>query len=154
MIDLNGMRALMIGVAISGLTAGCVTSGKYAELDASYRQSQAELADASARIGSLEGDLVSAADRGSELQGSLSEKERALSEKERALAENTRALAALRASEAQAAQRISEFQELTNKFRALVDAGKLRVSVINGRMVVQMQTDVLFRLGRGRCGVG
>ena len=60
------------------------------------------------------------------------------------------ALAGLRAREAQAAARIAQFQELTDKFRSLVDAWKLKVSMIRGRMVVQMQTDVLFGSGSAR----
>lgn len=138
-----GFVSGVAGVAILMVTSGCVSSGRYEELDAAYRASQSELAAASARIesmqgtiGSLEGDLESAADRGRALQGTLSEKERAL--------------AALRARQAQAADRIARFQELTEKFRALVDAGKLKVRMIRGRMVVQMQTDVLFGSGSAR----
>jgi chemotaxis protein MotB len=134
--------ALLASVVVL-TSVGCVTSGKYDALDAAYRQSQDELANANAKIstmsveiGSLEGDLILEAGERVALQGSLSEKERAL--------------ASLRAREAQAAARISQFQELTDKFRALVDAGKLKVSVIRGRMVVQMQTDVLFGSGSAR----
>lgn len=141
---MSASQSVLILTAVAVFASmGCVTSGKYEELDAAYRQSQSELADATAKVSSmgseidsLEGDLISAADRDSALQGSLSEKERAL--------------AALRARESQAAQRIAQFQELTDKFRALVDAGKLKVSMIRGRMVVQMQTDVLFGSGSAR----
>jgi chemotaxis protein MotB len=136
MTGLDGIRAIGVGIVIAGITTGCVGSGKYKDLDAAYRQSQTELAGASARIDVLEGDLVSAADRGTALEGTLSEKERAIE--------------ALRANEALAAQRIAAFQELTDKFSALVDAGMLKVSVVNGRMVVQMQTDVLFSSGSAR----
>ncbi len=141
---MNRCKGFLIAtIAIAVATTGCVTSSKYNELDEALRQSESELATARAQIGGLEGDLISAADRGSALEGSLSEKERALSE-------NARALAALKAQEAQAKQRISQFQQLTDKFSSLVDAGKLKVSMANGRMVVQMQTDVLFDSGSAR----
>lgn len=125
--------ALFLVPVVAG---GCVTSSKYEELDNAYRQAQTELNHANSKIQGLEGDLSAASDRGSALAGTLSEKERAL--------------AALKAQEAQAEQRISQFQELTDKFSSLVDAGKLKVSIINGRMVVQMQTDVLFGSGSAR----
>ena len=129
----KGIRAIGMTVVMVGISTGCVSSGKYENLDAALQRSQAELAEASTRIDGLEVDLATAADRDSALQGTISEKERALLE--------------LRARETQAAQRIAQFEELTNKFSALVDAGKLKVSVVNGRMVVQMQTDVLFSSG-------
>ena len=138
----------VVCVAVVSLlsSVGCVTAGKYTDLEAEYAKSQSELDSATSKIssmddeiGSLEGNLVSEADRMAALQGSLSEKERALSE--------------LRARETQAAARIEQFQELTDKFRALVDAGKLKVSMIRGRMVVQMQTDVLFGSGSASLSV-
>jgi chemotaxis protein MotB len=115
---------------------GCVSSGRFNELDSAHAKLQRELADARVQINSLEGSLESASSRGNELEGTLSEKERALAE--------------LRERERQAEQRIAQFQELTEKFRSLVDAGKLTVSVVDGRMVVQMQTDVLFGSGSAR----
>lgn len=118
------------------ISTGCVTSSKYDELSAEYQRSQAELETARQQIGGLQGDLTVASDQHSRLAGNLSEKERAL--------------AALKAQEVQAEQRIAQFQELTDKFKSLVDAGKLKVSMINGRMVVQMQTDVLFGSGSAR----
>jgi chemotaxis protein MotB len=128
--------SILASLVLLMLTTGCVASRKYDILDSAYRQTQAELDEAHTQIGGLEGELNRAANRGSELAGTLSEKDRAL--------------ASLRAQEAQAEQRISQFQELTDKFSSLVDAGKLTVSILNGRMVVHMQTDVLFRSGSAR----
>jgi chemotaxis protein MotB len=128
--------SILASLVLLMFTTGCVTSSKYDILDSAYRQTQAELDEAHTQIGGLKGELNRAANRGSELAGTLSEKERAL--------------ASLRAQEAQAEQRISQFQELTDKFSSLVDAGKLTVSILNGRMVVHMQTDVLFRSGSAR----
>ena len=129
-------RAKRLGVvATLGLLlgAGCVTSGTYEELVAKQNQTQQALEQARSRASSLESDLASATSRGSELAGTVEEKNRALAE--------------LRARQAQAQERIAKYGELTAKFRALVDAGKLKVSVVDGRLVVQMQTDVLFGSG-------
>lgn len=137
----NWMVCVVCAAAV--MSAGCVTSGKYDELESAYATSQSELDSAHSEIASLgaqmdilRGDLNTETDRMAALQGDLSEKERAL--------------ASLRAREAQKAARLAQFRELTEKFRALVDAGKLKVAVVRGRMVVQMQTDVLFGSGSAR----
>ncbi len=44
-------------------------------------------------------------------------------------------------------KRISEFKKLTEKFQSLINAGKLKVKLLNGRMVVVMSTDILFQSG-------
>jgi chemotaxis protein MotB len=51
---------------------------------------------------------------------------------------------------AESEKRIAEFQELTAKFKPLVDSGKLSVRVVNGRMVVALSTDILFPSGSAR----
>jgi len=134
----NATRASLIATlgALFLTTTGCVTSGKYDELDAAYQASQKSLASANSRINSLEGDLSSESENLAALQGNLSEKERALAE--------------LRDRQRQAAARIARFQELTDKVKSLVDAGKLKIAMVRGRMVVQMQTDVLFGSGSAR----
>lgn len=121
--------AVSLGMMTVLAGAGCVTKG-------TFEKSQASLSDAESRIGDLESQLAAASSRGAALEGTV--------------AENQRALAELRAREAQKAERIAAFRELTEKFSALVDAGKLSVKVVNGRMVVQMQTDVLFSSGSAK----
>ena len=44
----------------------------------------------------------------------------------------------------------SEFKRLTGKFRSLIDAGRLKVKMIEGRMVVVMSTDILFDSGSAK----
>jgi chemotaxis protein MotB len=53
------------------------------------------------------------------------------------LAERTRA----------AEQRVSQYQDLLSRFQSLIDAGQLSVSITDGRMVVQLATDILFASG-------
>jgi chemotaxis protein MotB len=42
---------------------------------------------------------------------------------------------------------VQEFRSLLARFRALIDAGKLKVRIVDGRMVVVLATDVLFGSG-------
>ena len=46
-----------------------------------------------------------------------------------------------------AEKRIAEYRELLSRFKALIDSGKLRVRIIDGQMIVELATDVLFPSG-------
>jgi chemotaxis protein MotB len=59
-----------------------------------------------------------------------------------------RALEELRARERQAQQRLQVFTEMLNKFKAMIDSGKLRVRVVRGRMVVELAENILFDSAR------
>ena len=52
--------------------------------------------------------------------------------------------------EKQAKERIAEFSKLTQKFQKLINAGKLSVKIVRGRMLVVLPSDVLFRSGSAR----
>lgn len=59
----------------------------------------------------------------------------------------TQEIEELRRLRAAAEARNADFRSLLDKFRKMIDAGTLQVKVRNGRMVVQMQSDVLFASG-------
>jgi chemotaxis protein MotB len=59
-----------------------------------------------------------------------------------------RALEELRAREKQAQARLAVFSEMVNKFKAMIDSGKLRVRVVRGRMVVELAENILFDSGK------
>jgi len=58
-----------------------------------------------------------------------------------------KALAELQARKAEAEARVAEFKDLLAKFRSLIDAGKLKVQIRNGRMVLVLPSDILFASG-------
>ncbi len=39
------------------------------------------------------------------------------------------------------------FRELLTRFKSLIDAGKLRIKIVGGRMVLELPTDILFPSG-------
>jgi chemotaxis protein MotB len=47
-------------------------------------------------------------------------------------------------------KRIAEYTDLTRRFKSLVDAGRLSVKIVDGRMVVALSSDVLFPSGSSR----
>lgn len=67
------------------------------------------------------------------------------------LAESTEeletALAGARKRKAEADKRVAEYRDLLQRFKSLIDAGKLSVKIVDGRMVLALPTDVLFASG-------
>lgn len=100
-----------------------------------------------------EKDKVSALDERSEklsaemtrLQSEKAELVKGKSKLKASVDEMTVALADMQKRKAQAEQRAAAYQDLLNRFKPLIDSGKLRVRMIDGRMVVQLATDVLFK---------
>lgn len=63
------------------------------------------------------------------------------------VAEMEQALVELAQRKAEADARVAEYRDLLDRFQALIDAGKLKVKVVDGRLVVELATDVLFASG-------
>ncbi len=103
------------------------------QVDRALAEEQERVKDLTARIDKLRGDIAAAAKDKSKLQASVEEMTRALSELEKRRAE--------------AEGRINEFKSLLARFRSLIDAGKLKVKIVDGRMVVVLATDILFGSG-------
>lgn len=53
----------------------------------------------------------------------------------------------LKRRKAESEARVAEFRALLDKFKTLIDAGKLKVTMREGRMVVELATDILFASG-------
>lgn len=58
-----------------------------------------------------------------------------------------RALEEANQRELAAQQRVYEFKQLLARFQSLIDAGKLRIKIVDGRMVLELPTDILFASG-------
>jgi chemotaxis protein MotB len=66
------------------------------------------------------------------------------------LEETRRALAEMQKREEEQKKRLTEFNELTQRFKHLIDAGTLSVRIVDGKMVVSLGSDVLFPSGSAR----
>ena len=114
-------------------TSGCVTAGKYKDLEDSHLKTQESLAACESEKAELERRLGITSSQKTELEGSVATMKRALNE--------------LESRKAETEKRLAEFRELTSKFKELVDAGKLSIKVRNGRMMIALSTDILFSSG-------
>jgi chemotaxis protein MotB len=64
--------------------------------------------------------------------------------------ETRAALAAAAEREREAARRVAEFKDMLARFKTLIDAGKLQVRVVDGRMVLTLPMDILFPSGSAK----
>jgi chemotaxis protein MotB len=108
-------------------------TNKGRDLEAALADEKEKVSDASARIARLLAEQAAASKDKNKLQASIEEMTVAISdlEKRRAAAE----------------ARVAEFKSLLAKFKSLIDAGKLKVRIVDGRMVVVLATDILFASG-------
>lgn len=74
-------------------------------------------------------------------------KERATAEAAASLSASRAELDELRAEHAESEKRLAAFKALTEKFRKMIDSGRLQVELRHGRMVVKLPAGVLFASG-------
>jgi chemotaxis protein MotB len=98
------------------------------------------LADADGALKSTRTDLTNT-------QGELAQLVKDKSALKSSVEDMRKALDELAKRKAESDKRIAEYKALLARFQALIDAGKLKVKIVDGRMVVQLQSDVLFSSG-------
>jgi chemotaxis protein MotB len=158
------------GIAFAGMLGllGCVSQGSYDKLQSELEASQSELEARNATVhdgekaaqaqqekqGQLEAELDHQKDNVRELQLRLADLHKRLSATlkdhsalEASVTEMTAALAELEERKEEADARLAELRNVLDKFRGLIHAGKLKVKVIDGRIVVVLASDVLFGSG-------
>jgi chemotaxis protein MotB len=162
-------------VLITLLATGCVSQGTYDALKKDQAKTAEDLAASNAtieqqkqKLADDQKQLAAQQAQGKDLQAALDdEKERsaaltaqlqqlqdemARTMKDRAslkssVDEMKAALAEVQQRKAQAEARVAEYKDLLGRFQSLIDAGKLKVKLVDGRMVVVLATDVLFGSG-------
>jgi chemotaxis protein MotB len=132
----------------------CVPKGRYDDALAEQERLRGELEQSS-------GDVERLSDTVSRLETELKASEVALEETNRKLAEKITEAGALQEDvdamrtalvdaeirKARADAALAEYRDLVGRFQSLIEAGTLEVKVIEGRMVVEMATDILFAPG-------
>jgi chemotaxis protein MotB len=167
------MRNAMLSAALLlCLVPGCVKKSTYEALKAQKNETDVELGEARqvlaqrtqsleqaladerekserqrARIAELEKELEAAQARQVQLQDDLTRMVRDASKLKSSVADMQQALSQLEAQRKQTQARVDEFKRLLASFKTLIDAGKLRVKVVAGRMVVELPSDILFASG-------
>lgn len=109
-------------------------------LEQALQAEQAKSASQAAEIARLQSELDAAQKKISEMVSDSSKLKSSIQEMQAALA-------ALSEQKRQTDARVAEYRKLLASFQTLIDAGKLKVKVVNGRMIVELPSDVLFASG-------
>jgi chemotaxis protein MotB len=160
---MNKLSILLIGGLLS---VGCVTTGTYdkkvAELTehdkaAADREKElkAKIADLDARLKAAESErdnLRKSLDDTTALAGEMKKRLEKLGQNVDKLTsekgELARSLEELRKQKAIAEARAATFRNLMEKLRSMIDAGQLKVIIRDGRMLIALESDVLFDSGK------
>jgi chemotaxis protein MotB len=171
------ISSLSLLVMLAG-TAGCVSKKDYQALEADLAKTRDELSKSqgeakdlgvaleesrrsidllNTRIAEMENALQIAQEalaqaevRASEAETQLAEVLKDRSNLKASVEEMSQALAELKRQRAQAEARLAVYRSVLAKFKEMIDNGKLKVKVVDGRMVLQLQTDILFPSGSAK----
>ena len=134
-------------LAMGMLVSSCVSSGKYEKLEGQFNDSQKAKAELLAENESLKKEILGLQEEVKQqgvviqtLKGQLGHASSNVEEMKAALKQ-----AADRKKEAE--RRIKEYSNLLSRFKKLIDAGKLQVKIVRGRMIVELDSDILFNSG-------
>jgi chemotaxis protein MotB len=108
------------------------------------------LGEAKDALADTEGALALAEVRASDAETELAEVIKARSKLAASVEEMQAALAELQRQRQQAEVRLAVYRSVLAKFKEMIDNGKLKVKVVDGRMVLQLQTDILFSSGSAK----
>jgi chemotaxis protein MotB len=138
-----------VALGLLGLASGCVVSrAKYDRSLGVLSKYQADRlqteADRDAAVAKMQGTL--------DEQSGVLEKTRANAAKEKAgleaeVAASREELAAVREQRALTEKRMEEWKKLTSKLAEMISSGKIKVSIRDGRMLVDLPSSVLFASG-------
>lgn len=145
------IQVLALAVLAVALAAGCgvkkeVHQKALNDLSATQdrlSESERKRDELEAQIAKLEKELAALQAQ----RDNLTEAERAAQEKMQATETE---LAELRKQRDAAEERLKAFRQLYDRFRALVDTGKLQVDFRNGQMVLKLPAEVLFASGKAK----
>ncbi len=148
------MVRLILLAVLSSTVGGCISLKKHeAELDAVQGQLEATRNELQA-----EGDARSQAERDiaglqAELDAAQAELDRYVTlagDLETQVEDVQAALQELQARQARAQEMLASYTRLAERFRSLIDAGTLELRMVDGRMLVELATDILFPPGSAR----
>jgi len=153
---------------LMALAGGCVSAKDYQALEADLAKARDELTKVhgesqdlrvalteaestveilNGRVRELEETLALAEVRAADAETQLAEVIKDRSNLAASVEEMQEALFELKRLRAQAEARAAVYRNVLAKFKSLIDNGKLKAKIVDGRMVLELQTDILFGSG-------
>ena len=124
---------------------------------AELAKKETQIAELTKKVKNLEGDLAalkqSGAQQNEQIGKLTAELTRVVKDRSRlraSAAKLKKALSEMAKRKAEADRRVKQFLDLLARFKKLIDAGKLKVKIADGRMVLALPTDVLFASGKAK----
>ncbi len=159
MIRVCSLLTVILALTITMASVGCVKSSTHRGVKSKLETCEAERSslkndlatekrDRAAAVAALTDRARTAEKATSDLEDELTAVVKDKARLEGTAAELKKALAEARDRKSQAEKRVAEYRNLLAKFKALIDAGKLKVKIVDGRMVLALPTDVLFSSGK------
>ncbi len=124
-----------------------VLEARLKDKEAVIQQLRFRLQDAEARLEAAGREAEQLRAEVAKLQQEKAQLLQARSELKASVEEMQQALATLAEQKAQAEARLAELRKVVEQLKPLIDAGQLKVKVVDGRLVVQLPSDVLFASG-------
>lgn len=168
------VRALLPALVLTLVSlelGACVSAKEYDELAADLAKARDELTAArteskdlsvalqeaetaaellGANIADLEDQLRTAEVRAQEAETELAGVLKDKSNLSASVEEMQQALAELQRLRAAAEVRAGMYRSVLNKFKTLIDNGTLKAKIVDGRMVLELRTDILFDSGKAK----
>ncbi len=138
----------------AALAEGVAKDGQIQELNTAKGAQAQQIAKLEADVSRLNGEIEALKSEIERLTGELSGAQSALASKVKEsgalqadIEKMRQALKELEERKAQTEASLRAYRDLVARFKSMIDSGTLKVKVVDGRMIVELATDILFPSG-------
>lgn len=141
------MKKILCSIALIVSTTACVSKSTHEKQISSLNQ---DLAASSMALAKAKEENKTLTEEKNKIQDSLIATTKDRGQLKTSLEEMRKAMDEMKQRQTEQKQRIQEFEDLTKRFKKLTDSGTLSVQFIDGKMVVNLGSDVLFPSGSAK----
>ena len=131
------MRVILV-FALVGLTSACVSQDKFRKSEAEAQQLKARSAELESSLAANRAELEKERQRSRELQGRVDELSTTKS--------------SLESAKAELEKKSGEYERMANALKGQIDAGRIELTELRGKMTVKMKDKILFSSGSATIG--
>jgi chemotaxis protein MotB len=145
------MRAVLV-VVLAGLTSACVSQGKFRNKAAEADQLRARGSELEAELSTTQGELAKSRDEASALKAQLDALSASKQQLQSQVADLATSKTKLETVKAELEKKSSEYEKMANALRGEIDAGRVELTELRGKMTVKMKDKILFSSGSATLG--